>query len=133
MIALLSMLCVMGVFLAGAGYGAHSLMALTMLGLFVIALGMLIAAAETHGFEGYPSMSSAIGFTWADCMKALFRINETKGRLFVHDRVYVQTPQGPRAITSVFQARIGHELSIVFDTVEGDPQHTFNSLKQGVM
>lgn len=133
MIALLSMICVVGVFWAGFFYGAHTLGALIMLAVFIIGLGTLIAAAETRGFEGYQTATVRDGFTWADCMKALFHMNEKKNRLFIHDRVYVQTPTGPKPVTNIFSARINTELSIVFDPVEEDSAHTFNSLKQGVM
>lgn len=133
MIALLSMLMIVGVFIAGHIFAAAGWTACIILGVCVLALGTLIAAAETHGFEGqYVPLPT--GVTWERISKQLFLMNENKCRFFNGDKLYVQTPMGAVAVTGVFQARINHEMSIVLNTepIE-DGSHTFNSLKQGVI
>lgn len=133
MIALLSIILIIGVFLAGHFFAAAGWVACLVLAVCVIGLGTLIAAAETHGFEGqYVPLPT--GVTWGTVSKQLFLMNENKCRFFNGDQLFVQTGAGLVPVTGVFQARINHEMAIVLDVepVE-DPSHTFNSLKQGVI
>lgn len=132
MIVLFAFILVLGVFFAGAmfaaGWGAWVLLGFCMAG-----LGCLIAAAQTRGFEGqYVPLTT--GVTWGSISKQLFLMNENKARFFNDDKLYVQTPTGPVAVTGVFCARINHEMSIVIDVDHTDDVSlTFNSLKQGVI
>lgn len=132
MIVLIACASIIGVFIAGFYFAAHTVGALVLLGAAAVMLGVLFAAAETRGFEGYRTEQSA--GTWGDISKTLFRMNEARARFFNDDKVYVQTPNGPVPVRSVFQARINHDLAIVLDP-DGPEDHvaTFNALKQGVL
>lgn len=133
MIALTAIVLIIGVFIAGSTFAMSTVAAFCLLGFCVTGLGLLIAAAETHGFEGH-YVPLPTGVTWGSVSKQLFLMNENKARFFNDDHLYVQTPMGAVAVTGVFQARINHEMSIVLDTepVE-DASHVFTSLKQGVV
>lgn len=133
MISLVAILLIIGVFIAGNMFLTAGWVAWLVLGVCVAGLGTLIAAAETRGFQGqYCPLPT--GVTWGSASKQLYLMNENKARFFNDDKLYVQTPTGPVAISGIFQARINHEMSIVFDVSEpADPNHEFNRLKQGVI
>lgn len=135
MIALVSMLCIIGIFLAGHYFAANTVAAMVMLGLFVICLGVLIAAAETRGFEGVSAPDYHDGYNWDKLMVAVQRWALSKDRMLGNESVYVQTPAGPLPVRGVFFARINQGMSIVLDTTEaGDAADLeYNRIKQGVM
>lgn len=135
MIAILSCVCIVGVFVAGAALGTQTIGALIILGLCVIGLGTLIAAAETRGFEGQRVINVPAPLTWEKLWLNVVRMALKREAVAGNERVYVQTPTGPLPITGVFTARINHELSLVFDTAEpvDTSAQEFNALKQGVM
>lgn len=133
MIAFVACVLLLMVFFAGHFFALHVVGATVILGLAFASFGLILAAAaQTLGFEGvYVPLPT--GVTWGTVSKRLFIVNENKARFFNDDKLYVQTPTGPVAVTGFFTARINHEMSIVLDTSVEDAAHTFNALKQGVM
>lgn len=134
MIAILSCILVMGVFIAGHLLITDVVGAWVLAGACCICLGVLIAVAETHGFEGQRVLAKTTPLTWDQLWGRVIRFGLDRDRAVGAERLYVQTPQGPKPLTSVFLARIDHTPSIVFDVAD-DAAHaeTFNALKQGVM
>jgi len=132
-IATLSLICLIGVFVAGHVLGVHTTFGVLMVGFFAIAQGVLIAAAQTRGFEGQRVVNMTKPWTWENVTMQIARLSLERHRMVGPERVYVQTAQGPKPITGLFTARINHELSIVLDTTETDADAEFNRLKQGVM
>ncbi len=133
MITLIACALIIGVFVAGHYFALHTIGALALLAFAVIGLGVLIAAAETRGFEGCSAPTVATDTAWGGLAAALFRLNEASNRFFSNDPVYVQTASGPLPVASLFYARVNGVRAIVLDTEPDDAMQTFNALKQGVM
>lgn len=123
MIATLSLFCLIGVFVAGHVLGVHTTLGVVMVGLFAIAQGTLIAAAQTRGFEGQRIVNMPMPLTWEKLFLNVVRMALDRNSAYGKERVYVQTPTGPVPVTGVFTARINHELSIVLDTTEDTPTY----------
>ncbi len=134
MIVVLSFVCLVLVFIAGHVYSVHTVAGVAMLSLFALAQGVIIAAAETRGFEGQRLVNLPMPLTWEKLWLNVVRMALQRGQIVGGECVYVQTPKGPIPATGVFTARINHELGIVIDTDPVDnAAHTFNALKQGVI
>lgn len=135
MIALLAIVCIIGVFVAGAAFGPQTVIGIVMLAVCVVGLGILIAAAETRGFEGQRVLNIPTPLTWEKLWLNVVRMALDRGTVQGGEPVYVQTPMGPQAVTGVFTARINHVVSIVLDTDAPvvDGSHEYNAAKQGVM
>jgi len=115
-IAVFSLTCIIGVFIAGHLLGVHTTVAVIMLGCCVAALGTLIAAAETRGFEGQRIVNLPMPLTWEKLFLNVVRMAIDRGKVAGTERVYVMTKAGAVPVTGVFTARINHELSLVLDT-----------------
>lgn len=135
MIALLSVICVIGIFIAGNIFGLHTVAGMLMLAFFVMCMGVLIAAAETHGFEGQRLVQSPMPLTWDKLFLNVARMAVDRGTFVGKERMYVHTPTGIVPVTGVFTARMNHEMGIVLDTTPSldDAAANLNALKQGVM
>jgi hypothetical protein len=134
MIALLSFICLISVFIAGHLYNVHAVAGIMMLSLFALAQGVIIVAAKTRGFEGQRLVNLPMPLTWEKLWLNVIRMALQRGKVVGEERIYVQTPTGPVPATGVFTARINHEMGIVLDTeTPEEAAHAFNALKQGVM
>lgn len=136
MIATLSLAAILGVFYAGHIFDVHTLGGLGILAVCVIALGVLIAMAETRGFEGQRVINMPTPLTWEKLWLNVVRLALDRGTVQGAESVYVQTATGPQPVTGVFTARINHEMCIVFDTdapVDANLAAQYNAAKQGVM
>ncbi len=117
MIALLSLICITGVFWAGSLFGVHTVAGIALLGFFVTCLGVIIAAAETRGFEGSRISGPRVTpWTWDALYFGAEKLMEERGVRFSGEPLYIQTVEGPQPLTGVYLARINHKLSLVFDT-----------------
>lgn len=136
MIPLISMTLLLGVFVAGHIFGVHTTAGVIMVGLFAVGQGLLVAAAQTRGFEGQRVRNIPTPLTWEKVFLNVVRLALDRKENYGKEPVYVQTTKGPVPVTGIFTARINHVLSVVLDTEEAsavDATHEFNSLKQGVM
>lgn len=135
MIALFSCLAVIGVFLSGSYFLTHTFAAIVLLSICVVALGGLVAALELHAVEGQRVRDMPVPLTWNKLFILVMQMAVDRNHMAGAEPIYVQTPQGPQPVTGVFTARINHERSIVFDTVDltTTAEHNLNALKQGVM
>ncbi len=131
MIVVITMLAMVGILWAGFLLEAHTLMSFIILGVCMVAAGVMFAAAETRGFEG--QRASLKENTASDLLIALARRAQDTNQMWGKEPLYIQTPHGPEPIRHVYFARINHEMSAILDTTAEDPTHTFNTLKQGVM
>lgn len=133
MIAVASLVCLIGIFVAGQIFEIHTLLGLGMLGFFCLCMGVLIAAAETRGFEGCRVGNIPKPITWEKLWLSVTRLALDRGQVLSTEQLYVHTRTGILPVTGIFTARMNHALSLVLDTTEGDPHETFNALKQGCM
>lgn len=136
MIPFISFILLIGTFVAGHVLGVNTTAGVIMVGVFALAQGVIIAAAQTRGFEGQRVLNIPTPLTWEKVFLNVVRMAIDRGRVAGTEPVYVQTPKGPVPVTGIFTARINHVLAIVMDTEEAsavDATHEFNSLKQGVM
>lgn len=120
MIPILSLICLIGVFVAGHVLGVHTTAGVIMVGVFAAAQGLLIAAAQTRGFEGQRVRNIPLPITWEKLFLNVVRMALDRKANYGKEPVYVQTNKGPVPITGVFAARINHEMSIVLDTEVAD-------------
>lgn len=134
MIPFASIALIIVIFVSGFALSTNTAGAVMGLGFASLAFGILIAAAQTRGFEGYKVLDVPLPFTWEKLWMNVRRLELARDQSILQNTLYVQTPRGPLPLGSVFTARINGELALVFDTAEDvDHAETFNALKQGVM
>lgn len=134
MIAVFSVVCLVGIFIAGHIFEIHTTLGLGLLAGGFIGMGLALAIAETHGFEGQHIRPKEKTYRWETLFLDVVRLAIDRGIVQGKEPIYVWTHKdGYQPVKSIFTARINHEMAIVLDTTVEDPQATFNSLKQGVM
>ena len=122
MIAIFSVAAIIGVFLAGHYFAIHTTGAVILLGLCVVALGVLVAAMELRALEGQRIANMPLPWTWEKLWLQVMRLSEDRKAMPSAELLYVMTPEGIVPVTGLTTARINSERAFIFDITE-EPSH----------